>query len=49
MIVYSDSVIVFKQPVKLKRNKGLEGEGLIAFISHADIEQMFVSEVKRQE
>lgn len=44
-----DSMFAFKQPVKLKGNKGQEGEGLTAFISHANGEQMFVSKVKRQE
>lgn len=44
-----DSMFAFKQPVKLKGNNGQEGEGLTAFISHANGEQMFVSKVKRQE
>lgn len=44
-----DSMFAFKQPVKLKGNNGQEREGLTAFISHANGEQMFVSKVKRQE
>lgn len=44
-----DSMFAFKQPVQLKGNKGQEREGLTAFISHVNGEQMFVSKVKRQE
>lgn len=36
-----DSMFAFKQPVKLKGNKGQEGEGLTAFISHANGETFF--------
>lgn len=44
-----DSMFAFKRPVKLKGKKGQEGEGLTAFISHANCEQMFVSKGKRQQ